>query len=97
MLQRVGEDLRLDLLGDAVGMRAARPAALLDERGDSADLGRSPDFVEGVAVVAHDATGLRDVLQFLGKMDHLTRRARSPVVDVLARRALAVGVHGHVR
>ena len=68
MVERVGKDLRLDLLSDAVRMWPSRATALLDKRGDAADLKRPADFVEGVAVVAHDAAGFSDVLQFLGKM-----------------------------
>ena len=68
MLKGVGEDPGLDLVGDAVGVRAAGPAPLLDEGGHPADLEGAPDFIERVPVVAHDAAGLGDVLQFLGKM-----------------------------
>lgn len=49
-------------------MRAARSPALFDERGKAADLEGAADFVERVAVVAHDATGLGDVLEFLRKI-----------------------------
>jgi len=68
MLQGVGQDLRFDVLRDAVGMWAPRTAALLDERGNAADLERPADLIEGIAVVAHDAAGLGDVLQLLSKM-----------------------------
>jgi len=68
MLQGVGQDLRFDVLRDAVGMRSPRATALLDESGHPADLEGAADLIERVAVIAHDAAGLRDALQLLGKM-----------------------------
>ena len=62
------EDALLDGLGDPVRMRVPGAAALLDEGGHAADLERLLDLVEGVAVVAHDLAGLRDVAQFFGQL-----------------------------
>jgi hypothetical protein len=49
-------------------MRAAGAAALLDQRGDAAHLEGAADFVEGVAVVAHDLAGASDVAEFIGQL-----------------------------
>ena len=67
-LQGIGQDLGFDLWRDTVGVRVARTASLLDERGDAAGLEGSTHLVEGVAVVAHDFAGFGDVAEFLGEM-----------------------------
>ena len=51
-----------------IGSGAAGAALLLDERSDAADLDRPADLIESIAVVAHDAAGLGEVLQLLSKM-----------------------------
>jgi hypothetical protein len=68
MVKRVGEDLGLELLGDAVRMGPPRPAALFDQGGDATDLEGPADLVEGFPVVAHDAAGLGDVLELLRQL-----------------------------
>jgi len=68
MLERVGEDPGLDLIGDPVRMWPARAPALLDQGGHTADLEGPADLVKGVAMVAHDATGLGDVLKLLSQL-----------------------------
>ena len=70
VLECVLEDLCLDLGRDAVGVRAARTALLLDQRVHAADLERALDLVERVAVVAHDLAGLGHVPQFLGELSN---------------------------
>ena len=61
VLERVGEDLLLDLGLDAVGMRRLRATSLLDQAGHASDLEGAAHLVERVAVVAHQPAGLRDV------------------------------------
>jgi CSLREA domain-containing protein len=53
----------------AVEEGCLRPALLLDEGRDPADLDGAADLVERVAVVAHDAAGLGDVAQLLGELE----------------------------
>src|SRR5215470_866464 len=48
-------------------MRSSRSAALLDQGVDAADLEGTPDLVEAVAVVTHEAAGLRDVAELFGQ------------------------------
>src|SRR6185312_667580 len=62
------EDPLLDVGRDAIRMRVPRPALLLDERGDAADLKRALHLVERVAVVAHDLAGLGHVAQLLSEL-----------------------------
>jgi hypothetical protein len=50
MVEAIGEDPYLDLGADAVRVRPAGAAALLDERLDPTDLEGAADFVEGVAM-----------------------------------------------
>jgi len=66
--QGVIEDLLFDLGRHAIWMRITRPAFLLDQCSDAADLKGPPDLVEGVAVVAHQLAGLRYVAEFLGQL-----------------------------
>lgn len=66
--QRVVEDFLLDLGCNPVRVRMPRPALLLDEGGHAADLEGPAHLVEGVAVVAHDPAGLRDVAELLGQL-----------------------------
>src|SRR5262245_27747789 len=68
MHEGVVEDLVLDLLRHAIGVRSARPATLLDQGGGSSHLEGALDLVERVAVVAHDLAGLRDVPQLGGEL-----------------------------
>ena len=68
-VEGVGQDLLLDLLGDAVGMRAARAALLEQKRGCSSRLEGPSHLVEGVAVVSHEAAGLGDVTELLGEFE----------------------------
>jgi hypothetical protein len=49
-------------------MRALRPPLLLHEGLDASDLEGAADLVEGVAVVAHHAAGLRPVAELLGEL-----------------------------
>ncbi len=63
------EDGLLDLGRDAVGMRVAWPAALLDQGIEAAHLVGAADLVEQVAVVAHELTGLGHVAKGLGEME----------------------------
>jgi hypothetical protein len=67
--ERVVEDhLALDLGGDAIGMRISRTAALLDEGGNAADLERTTDLVERIAMIAHDLAGSGDVPELFGQL-----------------------------
>lgn len=42
---------------------------VLDKRGDTADLERTSDFVEGVSMVAHDVAGFGHVAELLGELE----------------------------
>lgn len=64
--QAVLEDLLFDLGRDPIGVGIARTAFVFDQRGDAAGLEGLTHFVERVAVIAHDPSGLGDVVQFLG-------------------------------
>src|SRR5262249_44377879 len=66
--QGVGEDPRLDLGAHAIGVGTTRPAPLLDEGLDAADLEGAADLIERVAMVAHETAGLGDVAELLGKL-----------------------------
>lgn len=66
--QGVVEDLLLDFGSHAVGMRIARATTLFHKRGNAADLKGTLDFVEGVAVIAHEPAGLGDVAELLGEL-----------------------------
>jgi hypothetical protein len=63
----VVQDLLLDLQRDAIGMRIARSALLLNQGCDAADL-EGADFVEGGTVLAHEFAGLGDVTELLGQL-----------------------------
>jgi len=68
VLQALVEDAGLDLGADAVRVRSAGAAALLDQGGGAADLEGAAHLIEGVAVVAHDLAGTGDVAQFVGQL-----------------------------
>jgi len=68
-IEAVLENPFLDFWRDAVGVRASRTSAFLDQGSDAADLEGPSDLIEGVAVIAHDAAGLRDVAELLGKLE----------------------------
>jgi hypothetical protein len=58
VLQGIGEDPLFDLRRDPIGMRATRAAPLFNEGGDTTGLEGAADFIEGVAVIAHETAGL---------------------------------------
>ena len=66
--QAMGQHPFLDLRGDPVRVGAAGAAALFDQRGDAPHLEGAADFIEGVAVVAHDLAGPGDVAEFVGQL-----------------------------
>ena len=68
MLDSVVENCCLDFRTDPVGMWVSWATTLLDQRPDPTDLEGSPDLVEGVSVVAHDAAGLGNVLQLVSEL-----------------------------
>jgi hypothetical protein len=68
-VQGIVEDLLFNLGGEAVWMRVFGSTLVLDERGDTADLEGASDFVEGVSMVAHDATGFGHVADLLGELE----------------------------
>jgi hypothetical protein len=49
-------------------MWIARTPALFDESCDATDLEGTFDFVEGVAVIAHELAGFGDVAELLGEL-----------------------------
>ncbi len=67
-LQGVGEDLLLDLGGDAAGVGVARPAPALHQGGYTASLEGPAHLVEGVAMLAHDLAGSGNVPELLGQL-----------------------------
>jgi hypothetical protein len=50
-------------------MRVFGSTFVFDERGDASDLEGASDFVEGVAMVAHDVAGFGHVAELLGEFE----------------------------
>lgn len=58
----------VDLGSEAVGMRPIAATALFDQSGHAANLKGTADFVEGVALVAHDVARKGEIAEFVGEL-----------------------------
>lgn len=68
VLERAGQDRRLDVGRSPIRVRVLPPAVLVDQGSGTADRKGPPHLEERVAVVAQDLAGLRDVSELLGEL-----------------------------
>jgi hypothetical protein len=69
MDQAVIEDPLLDFGCDSIRVRPSGPALLFHQSGDAASLEGAADLVERISMKAHDAAGLRDVVQLVRELE----------------------------